>query len=239
MKITIKHMELNKSRANLVKVAKQIQGKTGAYQSHRWVNPNKALEMLKQGIKGIETNDDITFVSKKDGQSISEKELLKKFKQNGNNQTIQQYVKANYSIQSKEPRINEYYRDRIRPSDLNDDVVPVLDEQFFQPATIENDTENENTPQDVGDIKESYRAQTLNGVPRHKPMTFKQADSGSTNPKYGKAGHSTNCQSAIAVFEARLRGYDLETLPNNNQTRCKELSKRSSEIWIAQLLERT
>lgn len=77
-----------------------------------------------------------------------------------------------------------------------------------------------------------YRPEKLNGTQRNKPMTFKQADSGSINPKYGKTGYSTNCQSAIAVFEARLRGYDLETLPNNKQTRCKELSERSSEVWI-------
>lgn len=92
------------NRGHLVKVSKQIQGKTGAYQSHRWVNPNKALELLKQSVKGVRTTDTISFKEKKSGKTISEKELLNRFQREGKKQTIQEYVQSKYSINN--PRAN-------------------------------------------------------------------------------------------------------------------------------------
>lgn len=46
-------------------------------------------------------------------------------------------------------------------------------------------------------------------------MSFKQANGGKVNPKYtGKRdGYSGNCQTCVAVFEARLRGYDMQAIP--------------------------
>lgn len=47
-----------------------------------------------------------------------------------------------------------------------------------------------------------------------KPMSFKEANEGKVNPNYKKGGgYLGNCQACIAVFEARLRGYNIETLP--------------------------
>lgn len=45
-------------------------------------------------------------------------------------------------------------------------------------------------------------------------MSFKQANGGKVNPKYtGKRdGYSGNCQTCVAVFEARLRGYDMQAI---------------------------
>lgn len=53
------------------------------------------------------------------------------------------------------------------------------------------------------------------GVKQGKPMSFKQANQGRVNPNYSKGniGYKTNCQICIAVFEARLRGYDIEAIP--------------------------
>lgn len=52
-------------------------------------------------------------------------------------------------------------------------------------------------------------------------MSFKQANKGKVNPNYKKhIGYRQNCQSCVAVFEARKRGYNIETLPfdkTNNQ----------------------
>lgn len=56
------------------------------------------------------------------------------------------------------------------------------------------------------------------GVKRGNPMTEKQADSGNPNPNFkGKEDdpYSVNCQSCVVTYEARLRGYNIETRPNN------------------------
>ncbi len=55
--------------------------------------------------------------------------------------------------------------------------------------------------------------QTIAGVERGEPMTFEEAGAG-VNPNYNyqvRNDYTTNCQSSVAVFEARLRGYDIET----------------------------
>lgn len=47
-------------------------------------------------------------------------------------------------------------------------------------------------------------------VAKGTPMSYKEADSGNTNPYYGtRAEYDWNCQTCAVVFEARLRGYDL------------------------------
>lgn len=102
MKVIIKHMELNKSRANLVKVAKQVQGKTGTYQSHRWINPNKAMDMLKEDLKkqGMKDFENLKFTDKETGKSYSEKELISKMQEEKYNGTLQTYAKQ-FKISSK------------------------------------------------------------------------------------------------------------------------------------------
>lgn len=55
---------------------------------------------------------------------------------------------------------------------------------------------------------------TIAGVKKGKPMSFKKANSGNVNPNYNKGGgYENNCQTCVAVFEARLRGYDIEAAP--------------------------
>lgn len=52
------------------------------------------------------------------------------------------------------------------------------------------------------------------GVKRGEPMTLEEAGGKHVNPDYSSFGNMatrTNCQSSVAVFEARLRGYDIET----------------------------
>ena len=64
-------------------------------------------------------------------------------------------------------------------------------------------------------------------------MTFAQADSGHVNPNYGKdMGYSTNCQSTVVVFEARLRGYDVQVLPCTKGSVLETLSHNPSLAWI-------
>lgn len=67
-------------------------------------------------------------------------------------------------------------------------------------------------------------SKTIAGVKKGKPMSFKEANEGRVNPNYDKDDrYKTNCQSCIAVFEARLRGYNVETNVSDN-TIAKELS---------------
>lgn len=60
-------------------------------------------------------------------------------------------------------------------------------------------------------------------------MTFKKADGGSVNPTFSP----NNCHSCVAVFEARMRGFNIETLPYNSKTKdiMDKLAKRPYIIY--------
>lgn len=59
--------------------------------------------------------------------------------------------------------------------------------------------------------------QNIAGIKRGKPMSFKEANEGKVNPNFHKGGgYHRNCQACIAVFEARLRGYNIETRPRGD-----------------------
>lgn len=61
----------------------------------------------------------------------------------------------------------------------------------------------------------NYYPETISGVKRGRPMTFKEADSGNVNPFYKTRQEAfvSNCQSCILAFIARLRGYDVKAKP--------------------------
>ena len=54
-------------------------------------------------------------------------------------------------------------------------------------------------------------------------MSFDKADGGNPNPYYKEDvefagelfGYTTNCQTCVVAFEARMRGFDVRALPNN------------------------
>ncbi len=60
-------------------------------------------------------------------------------------------------------------------------------------------------------------------------MTFEQANGGRVNPTFSP----NNCQSCIAVFEARMRGFNIETLPYNSKTKdiMDRLAKRPYMVY--------
>jgi hypothetical protein len=74
----------------------------------------------------------------------------------------------------------------------------------------------------------------LAGVYRGEPMTFKQANSGNVNPKFKQdSQYRMNCQSCVVTYEARLRGYDVETLPKTeDNSSFTFLSKSPTSAWI-------
>ena len=55
---------------------------------------------------------------------------------------------------------------------------------------------------------------SIAGVKQGKPMSYRKANGGRVNPNFKKGGgYEYNCQTCVAVFEARLRGYDIEAVP--------------------------
>lgn len=57
-------------------------------------------------------------------------------------------------------------------------------------------------------------------------MDFAAADGNRCNPYYGSdyIGYKTNCQTCVAVYFARRMGYDIQALPNLNNSAIRDLS---------------
>lgn len=81
-------------REHLVLSEVQVNSRHGTYRSHRWVNPNEAMDSIKKELKA---KGDIEFVGK-DGKAYSEKQVIEKHGKEAPNKTIQQYIKENYRI---------------------------------------------------------------------------------------------------------------------------------------------
>lgn len=81
----------------------------------------------------------------------------------------------------------------------------------------------------LGDKKQS---QVIAGIKRGKPMSFKEANEGKVNPNYHKRyGYQNNCQICTLTFELRLRGYDIEAVPFNENN--LNIVKLAQKPWIA------
>ena len=73
----------------------------------------------------------------------------------------------------------------------------------------------------------------LAGAKRGKPMNREKANKGRVNPNYKKGGgYTINCQTCVVAFEARLRGYDVQALPNLKHSKLEELSIHTNLAWI-------
>ena len=95
----------------------------------------------------------------------------------------------------------------------------------------------ENTP--AATLTKEVQANTTEiasvmGIKKHKPMTFFEADEGRGNIYYGKGlEFEWNCQSAVVVHEARLRGLDITALGYNGNKNSVSylLGERFQDIW--------
>jgi len=64
-------------------------------------------------------------------------------------------------------------------------------------------------------------------------MTRDEANHGKPNPDFSKGGgYTINCQSCVVTYEARLRGYNVKTLPNTKGSMLEQLSKDTSSAWL-------
>lgn len=68
-----------------------------------------------------------------------------------------------------------------------------------------------------------------------KPMTFEEADSGKVNPNFssfGLIGYRHNCQTCVAVYVARRKGYNVKALPNLNNKNIYALSYATNLAFV-------
>ncbi len=75
------------------------------------------------------------------------------------------------------------------------------------------------------------RIDSLAGVEKGREMTFDEADSGHVNPHFPREGYDDNCQTCVVVFEARLRGYDIEACPFCEGSNTELLSRETNLAW--------
>lgn len=80
--------------------------------------------------------------------------------------------------------------------------------------------------------KDKLNPETLAGVKRGKPMSFEEADYGTTNPKYYEGGgYLINCQTCVIANEARRRGYDVTARPKDTQE-AGMIARNQRLAWI-------
>ena len=81
--------------------------------------------------------------------------------------------------------------------------------------------------------QDALRPDYIAGVKRGKPMSHEEADTGKPNPNYfsGK-GYKINCQSCVVSYEARRRGYNVQTKANMNNPVAEKLSYNTNLAWL-------
>jgi hypothetical protein len=72
------------------------------------------------------------------------------------------------------------------------------------------------------------------GIPiPQKPMSFNMADNGATNPNYSAdRSYRINCQCCVVSHELRMRGWDVEAVPNLEKGIPLDLSHKTQLAWI-------
>ena len=86
-------------------------------------------------------------------------------------------------------------------------------------------------PSDI--ISKPLYPKEIAGVMRGQPMTRDDANHGKPNPNFKQShGYRVNCQSCVVAYEARLRGYDVQTLPNVKGSKLAELARQTNMAWI-------
>ena len=79
-----------------------------------------------------------------------------------------------------------------------------------------------------------FRPDTFVGFKRGAEMSHKEADSGSVNPHYdpGSIEYTSNCQTCVVAYEARLRGYDVHAGAFRTNSPLYDLARESNTAWL-------
>ncbi len=123
-----------------------------------------------------------------------------------------------------------------RTEKLNDfvDNHPDMRRDYARTRTIEEHEKMSKNTQIRG-AETKINEPTIAGEHAGKPMAHEEADSGKVNPNFndtGVDGYKTNCQTCVAVYEARRRGFNVEAHPNNkSHPELEKLSHASWSIW--------
>ncbi|MCI6186362.1 MAG: toxin glutamine deamidase domain-containing protein [Spirochaetia bacterium] len=73
----------------------------------------------------------------------------------------------------------------------------------------------------------------MSNVEYGKEMSFKEADSGHVNPKFDSDFlYQINCQTCVVVFEASLRGWNIEACPFLFDGNADLLANQTNLAWI-------
>ena len=94
----------------------------------------------------------------------------------------------------------------------------------------------EHNPENI----ENHVQGTIAGVKCGEPMSFEQADGGRVNPFFEQGckgqliGYRHNCQTCVAVYFARRKGYDVRALPNLNNKNIYSLSVNTTLAFVNQ-----
>lgn len=81
-------------------------------------------------------------------------------------------------------------------------------------------------------INEKMYPKKLAGVERSAQMNKEIANSGNVNPKFKLSkGYRRNCQTCVVVYEARLRGYDVEALEFTRNSMSEKLALKTNLAW--------
>ena len=80
---------------------------------------------------------------------------------------------------------------------------------------------------------ENMYPSSIAGIKKCEKMTLESANGGKVNPKYDEHyGYKINCQSCVVCYEARLRGYNMYTMPNVKGSALEKLQSRYRDAWI-------
>ena len=101
------------------------------------------------------------------------------------------------------------------------------------------------------EAEEFSKKKEIKGIKKGKEMNFREADSGSVNPKYVKRDiqkekemteqqrkelnqYRVNCQTCVLAFEARTRGYNVEAKGNTKEDgdMCRRLSVDTRRAYV-------
>lgn len=83
------------------------------------------------------------------------------------------------------------------------------------------------------DADEYQKNNYFGEVEKGREMTFTEADSGNVNSNFDECeGFQCNCQTCVVVFEARLRGWNIEAMPFKDDSNADELSINTNLAWI-------
>lgn len=84
-------------------------------------------------------------------------------------------------------------------------------------------------------INELPHISLFSEINRGPEMSFTEADSGHVNPNLEECdGFQCNCQTCVVVFEARLRGYDIEARPMTEDSNAMQLSEKTNLAWLTE-----